>query len=72
MPLLHLIRLTCARNEGWVHRRTRLGSWAIGQRLVPTRMRRSGLSATLHLFQRNWDGLKGLYHLSALEAVTQG
>ncbi len=59
-------------NERRVHCRTQLCSYAIGLRRCPHPDEKVWRICHSTPIQRNWDGLKGLYHLSAVEAVTQG
>ena len=59
------------RNQAEVFEPTRSTSAAIGERRKPDPRGRPGFLRVDRVHQGDWDGAKGVYHINAVDAVTQ-
>jgi transposase InsO family protein len=69
--LYNLRRSARYRNQAAVFEPTRSTSAAIGQRRKPDPHGRPGYLRVDTVHQGDWDGAKGVYHINAVDAVTQ-
>jgi transposase InsO family protein len=70
----HLYNLrgsACYRNQAAVFEATRPTAIAIGERRRPEPQGRPGFLRVDTVHQGDWDGAKGVYHINAVDAVTQ-
>ena len=74
ISVAHLYNLRASaryRNQAAVFERTRSSAAAIGERRRPDPQGRPGFLRVDTVHQGDWDGNKGLYHINAVDAVTQ-
>jgi len=69
--LYNLRRSARYRNQAAVYQPTRPTSIAIGERRRPNPQGRPGFLRVDTVHQGDWEGAKGVYHLNAVDAVTQ-
>jgi transposase InsO family protein len=74
ISVAHLYNLrasACYRNQVAAFERTRSSAAAIGERRRPEPHGRPGFLRVDTVHQGDWDGAKGVYHINAVDAVTQ-
>src|SRR5688572_8299846 len=74
ISVAHLYNLRASaryRNQAAVFEATRPTAIAIGERRRPTPPDRPGFLRVDTVHQGDWDGAKGVYHINAVDAVTQ-
>jgi len=74
ISVAHLYNLrasACYRNQAAVFEPTRPTGIAIGERRRPDPRGRPGFLRVDTVHQGDWDGAKGVYHINAVDAVTQ-
>lgn len=74
ISVAHLYNLRASaryRNQAAVFERTRSSAAAIGERRRPDPHGRPGFLRVDTVHQGDWDGAKGVYHINAVDAVTQ-
>ena len=74
ISVAHLYNLrasACYRNQAAVFEPTRPTAMAIGERRRPDPHGRPGLLRVDTVHQGDWDGAKGVYHINAVDTVTQ-
>jgi len=74
ISVAHLYNLRASaryRNQAAVFERTRSSGIAIGERRRPDPQGRPGFLRVDTVHQGDWEGAKGVYHINAVDAVTQ-